>query len=155
MSRLHELYLAVSKMPRERRHAWLAEQCAEDEKLLHAVLSLLKQGLATQENHEHNAPAVDIEATQVGEQPKMTAAAESGETSSVGLSPQPKSLNLVGKIVGHYKLLQQIGEGGMGVVYVAEQEKPVRRKVAIKIIKPGMDSKEVIARFEAERQAWQ
>jgi WD40 repeat protein/serine/threonine protein kinase len=58
-----------------------------------------------------------------------------------------------GTRVGPYKLLQQIGEGGMGVVYMAEQEQPVRRKVALKIIKPGMDSKAVVARFEAERQA--
>jgi serine/threonine protein kinase/tetratricopeptide (TPR) repeat protein len=58
-----------------------------------------------------------------------------------------------GTRVGPYKLLQQIGEGGMGVVYMAEQEQPVRRKVALKIIKPGMDSKQVVARFEAERQA--
>ena len=55
--------------------------------------------------------------------------------------------------IGPYTIREQIGEGGMGVVYVAEQSEPVQRKVAIKIIKPGMDSKEVIARFEAERQA--
>ena len=59
----------------------------------------------------------------------------------------------VGAIVGNYKLREKIGEGGMGVVYLAEQTKPVRRKVALKIIKPGMDTREVIARFEAERQA--
>ena len=58
-----------------------------------------------------------------------------------------------GPKIGRYKLLQQIGEGGMGVVYMAEQEEPVRRKVALKIIKLGMDTKQVIARFEAERQA--
>ena len=58
-----------------------------------------------------------------------------------------------GTIIGPYKLLQQIGEGGMGVVFMAEQAEPVRRKVALKIIKPGMDSRQVIARFEAERQA--
>ena len=58
-----------------------------------------------------------------------------------------------GTCIGPYKLLQQIGEGGMGIVYMAEQEKPVRRRVALKIIKPGMDTKQVIARFEAERQA--
>ena len=58
-----------------------------------------------------------------------------------------------GTRIGPYKLLQQIGEGGMGVVYMAEQDEPVRRKVALKIIKPGMDSAQVIARFEAERQA--
>ena len=58
-----------------------------------------------------------------------------------------------GDRIGRYKLLQQIGEGGMGVVYMAEQEEPVRRRVALKIIKLGMDTKQVVARFEAERQA--
>ncbi len=56
-------------------------------------------------------------------------------------------------MIGPYKLLQKIGEGGMGAVFMAEQEKPVRRKVALKLIKPGMDTGQVIARFEAERQA--
>jgi WD40 repeat protein len=58
-----------------------------------------------------------------------------------------------GDCIGRYKLLQQIGEGGCGVVYMAEQEEPVRRRVALKVIKLGMDTKSVIARFEAERQA--
>src|SRR5204863_5226047 len=58
-----------------------------------------------------------------------------------------------GSLIGPYKLLEQIGEGGMGLVYMAEQHRPVRRLVALKLIKPGMDSKQVIARFEAERQA--
>ncbi len=58
-----------------------------------------------------------------------------------------------GDKIGHYKLLQQIGEGGCGVVYMAEQEEPVQRRVALKVIKLGMDTKSVIARFEAERQA--
>jgi serine/threonine protein kinase len=58
-----------------------------------------------------------------------------------------------GTFIGPYKLLEQIGEGGMGLVYVAEQEHPIKRRVALKIIKPGMDSKQVVARFEAERQA--
>lgn len=58
-----------------------------------------------------------------------------------------------GARIGPYKLMEQIGEGGFGVVYVAEQQKPVRRQVALKIVKPGMDTKEVIARFEAEQQA--
>lgn len=56
-------------------------------------------------------------------------------------------------MIGHYKLLEEIGHGGMGTVYMAQQTEPVKRKVALKVIKPGMDSKEVIARFEAERQA--
>jgi eukaryotic-like serine/threonine-protein kinase len=59
----------------------------------------------------------------------------------------------IGRNVGRYKLLQRIGEGGCGVVYMAEQEEPVRRRVALKIIKLGMDTKSVIARFDAERQA--
>jgi len=58
-----------------------------------------------------------------------------------------------GTVIGRYKLLQKIGEGGCGVVYMAEQEEPVRRRVALKVIKLGMDTKSVIARFEAERQA--
>src|SRR5688500_7603728 len=58
-----------------------------------------------------------------------------------------------GSVIGPYKLLEQIGEGGFGVVFMAEQAHPVRRKVALKVLKPGMDSRQVIARFEAERQA--
>src|SRR5262249_16900209 len=56
-------------------------------------------------------------------------------------------------VIGPYKLLQQIGEGGMGTVFMAEQQQPVQRKVALKVVKPGMDSRQVLARFEAERQA--
>src|SRR5215468_3457592 len=58
-----------------------------------------------------------------------------------------------GTVIGPYKLMEQIGEGGMGLVFVAEQQQPVRRKVALKVIKPGMDTRQVVARFEAERQA--
>src|SRR5262249_42882151 len=58
-----------------------------------------------------------------------------------------------GAVIGPYKLLEQIGEGGFGVVFMAEQTQPVRRKVALKVLKPGMDTRQVIARFEAERQA--
>ncbi|MCA9199668.1 MAG: serine/threonine protein kinase, partial [Planctomycetales bacterium] len=58
-----------------------------------------------------------------------------------------------GSQIGRYKLLEKLGEGGFGLVFMAEQTSPVRRRVALKIIKPGMDSKEVVARFEAERQA--
>src|SRR2546422_10445903 len=58
-----------------------------------------------------------------------------------------------GTIIGHYKLLEKLGEGGFGVVYMAEQKQPIKRRVALKIIKVGMDTREVVARFEAERQA--
>lgn len=65
----------------------------------------------------------------------------------------PSETDCIGTQIGPYKLLQKIGEGGMGVVYMAEQTEPMTRKVALKLIKPGMDSRTVIARFEAERQA--
>src|SRR6516162_8343468 len=73
--------------------------------------------------------------------------AEPGATVDEPISEHP------GTAVGSYKLLEQIGEGGFGVVFMAAQTQPVRRKVALKILKPGMDTRQVIARFEAERQA--
>jgi len=78
---------------------------------------------------------------------------------AVSLMEQSRTLDFatsteqVGATIGRYRLLEQIGEGGFGVVYMAEQQQPVRRKVALKVIKPGIDSRQVIARFEAERQA--
>src|SRR5208283_4574134 len=59
----------------------------------------------------------------------------------------------VGQTLGRYKLLERVGEGGCGVVYVAEQTEPLRRRVALKVIKLGMDTRQIVARFEAERQA--
>jgi serine/threonine protein kinase/WD40 repeat protein len=70
-----------------------------------------------------------------------------------GPAGQPPAADRPGTVIGQYKLMEQIGEGGMGLVFVAEQQQPVRRKVALKIIKPGCGSRDVIARFEAERQA--
>ncbi len=64
-----------------------------------------------------------------------------------------QTLERLGSQIGPYKLLEQIGEGGFGVVFMAEQTEPVRRKVALKVLKPGMDTRQVVARFEAERQA--
>src|SRR5262249_28818861 len=66
---------------------------------------------------------------------------------------EPPASELPGAVIGHYKLIQEIGEGGMGTVYMAQQTEPVKRLVALKLIKPGMDSRHVINRFEAERQA--
>src|SRR5206468_11548303 len=81
--------------------------------------------------------------TKAGDSPEKTVA-----------SPAPDTLtDLTGTTIGRYKLLEQIGEGGFGIVYMAEQLEPVQRKVALKVIKAGMDTREVIARFEAERQA--
>src|SRR5262249_15475420 len=78
------------------------------------------------------------------------AVTELAPAQSVGLA---LSDDVVGQTIGSYKLRELLGEGGCGVVYVAEQSEPVRRRVALKLIKLGMDSKQVIARFEAERQA--
>jgi serine/threonine protein kinase/Tfp pilus assembly protein PilF len=72
---------------------------------------------------------------------------KSGTTVSVTVTEN------LGDVIGHYKLLQQIGQGGFGVVYMAQQQEPVKRRVALKIVKLGMDTKQVVARFEAERQA--
>src|SRR5262245_52882217 len=74
------------------------------------------------------------------------------EPTAAGTAPaaQPASGAFV---AGRYKLLERVGEGGMGEVWMAEQTEPVRRKVALKVVKPGMDSRAVLARFEAERQA--
>ncbi|MHC4331307.1 MAG: serine/threonine protein kinase, partial [Planctomycetota bacterium] len=71
----------------------------------------------------------------------------------VDVAPGPTPTEAPGTVIDKYKLLEKIGEGGMAIVYMAEQEQPVRRRVALKIIKLGMDTKQVIARFEAERQA--
>jgi eukaryotic-like serine/threonine-protein kinase len=68
-------------------------------------------------------------------------------------SPIVGAIESSGTVIGHYKLIEPIGEGGFGVVYLAEQQQPVRRQVALKVIKPGMDTRHVVARFEAERQA--
>jgi serine/threonine protein kinase len=66
---------------------------------------------------------------------------------------EPEITERPGTVIGPYKLLEQIGEGGFGVVFMAEQTQPMRRKVALKVLKPGMDTRQVVARFEAERQA--
>jgi eukaryotic-like serine/threonine-protein kinase len=81
------------------------------------------------------------------QQRKSSEPAEPRVVDAAGVSERP------GMTIGAYKLLEEIGAGGFGLVFVAEQLRPVRRKVALKVIKPGMDTREVIARFEAERQA--
>src|SRR4029453_15936532 len=82
-------------------------------------------------------------------EPAAAAAAQILSAAEAALEPEiPET-----RRIGPYKLLQKVGEGGYGVVYMAEQEEPIRRRVALKIIKLGMDTKNVIARFEAERQA--
>jgi serine/threonine protein kinase len=113
------------------RAAYLGQACGEDAGLRAEVDSLLRAlDQAGNFMRQPAAPAHDPVATRDGP-----------------LAERP------GTVVGPYKLMEQIGEGGMGLVFVAEQQQPVRRKVALKIIKPGMGSRDVIARFEAERQA--
>jgi eukaryotic-like serine/threonine-protein kinase len=80
-------------------------------------------------------------------------AGQSPEASAAATSAEPLQVEQPGTVIGPYKLIQQIGEGGMGTVYMAQQTEPVKRAVALKIIKAGMDTRQVIARFEAERQA--
>ncbi|MBW3599199.1 MAG: serine/threonine protein kinase, partial [Planctomycetes bacterium] len=125
---------AVDKPPQAEREAYLAEACGDDAELRRRVEALLAAC---------NEPASFLERPAVAADPQEAA------PTLVAESIREES----GSAIGPYKLLQEIGQGGMGVVFMAEQTTPVRRKVALKIIKPGMDSQQVIARFEAERQA--
>src|SRR5262245_35930811 len=85
--------------------------------------------------------------------PVVEAAPVDSETPPPGQPPKDSlRTEQTGQLLGRYRLLEQLGEGGFGTVWMAEQEEPVRRKVALKIIKLGMDTRQVIARFEAERQ---
>jgi eukaryotic-like serine/threonine-protein kinase len=124
-----EIFTEAIQLPIEERAAFLDRACAEDEELRRKIESLLRS---------------NDRAGAFLEQPPVTVG-EGRARASAGEKP--------GDRVDRYKLLQQIGEGGCGVVFMAEQEEPVRRRVALKIIKPGMDTESVIARFEAERQA--
>ena len=117
------LYQALEFPPAERA-AYLAGACGDDQELRRKVETLLL------------------------DQEEADGSMEGASTLSIGsISESP------GTFIGRYKLLQKLGEGGMGIVYMAEQTEPVTRKVALKIIKLGMDTKQVVARFEAERQA--
>jgi eukaryotic-like serine/threonine-protein kinase len=122
------------------RRAFLDEACAGQPELRARIESLLE---AAEEAEGFFKDASRFEL------PPASEAGELGEDFN-GESPVTEGL---GTRISHYKLLQKIGEGGCGIVYMAEQEEPVRRRVALKIIKLGMDTKSVIARFEAERQA--
>jgi serine/threonine protein kinase len=109
--------------------AYLDEACAGEEALRRRVEVLLQAHAGADSLFDHSGP------------------------SPVTTVDEPAVAECPGMVIGPYKLLEQIGEGGFGVVFMAEQQQPVRRKVALKVVKPGMDSKQVIARFEAERQA--
>ena len=120
---------AVEKKTAAERIAYLEETCGGDVKLRADVEALLKAHYEADNSFLKSPPGIDVT---LDDSP---------------LAERP------GTRIGRYKLLELIGEGGFGVVYMAEQEKPIRRKVALKIIKLGMDTKQVIGRFEAERQA--
>jgi len=126
---------AVEKESPQERAAFLEAACGGDADLrlgVEALLSAREQAGAFLE----------------GPPPGVLQAGEDARAWGAELWPEA-----VGSVVGRYKLLERIGEGGMGVVYMAEQAHPVRRKAALKIIKPALDTRQVIARFEAERQA--
>ncbi|MCI0539458.1 MAG: hypothetical protein L0Z50_29970, partial [Verrucomicrobiales bacterium] len=126
---LFERAVAISSP--EERMAFLSDACGHDAELRERVERLLAA-------HEQAGGFIRAREQEYGSAPITLASP---------LSEGP------GTRIGRYKLLQIIGEGGMGAVYMAEQEEPVRRRVALKIIKMGMDTRQVVARFEAERQA--
>jgi len=123
------IFKAAVKLPPEHRAAYLDQACGSNSALRAEVESLL---------HAHNATCTFLEDVPAGHDPTE-------DYQPIAERP--------GTVIGPYKLMEQIGEGGFGLVFVAEQQHPIRRKVALKIIKPGMDTRDVIARFEAERQA--
>jgi serine/threonine protein kinase len=132
-SEVKSIFLAASEKPAAERAAYLDEATAGDTILRARVEALLQA---------HDNPDSFLK------EPAAAAGATIDFSSAdPPLSEQP------GTQIGPYKLLEQIGEGGMGVVFMAEQFQPIRRRVALKVIKPGMDTRQVIARFEAERQA--
>jgi serine/threonine protein kinase len=124
----------------EQRRQFLDQACGADKALREQVEKLLALSQGAGDFFKECAPALEVAAADAGQ---VLLAAESALEADVPESKQ----------IGPYKLLQKLGEGGYGVVYMAEQEQPIRRRVALKIIKLGMDTKNVIARFEAERQA--
>ena len=133
------VFSAARRLPPEERAAYLDEACAGDAVLRQQVENLLRAGEEAGVFLQQPAPGAQRPA-HGGASPNLPpTVAAAGEKA--------------GDRIGRYKLLQQIGEGGCGVVYMAEQQQPVRRRVALKVIKLGMDTKSVIARFEAERQA--
>jgi serine/threonine protein kinase len=135
------VFSAARRLPLELRASYLDEVCSGDAALRQRMAELLEA--IDEADGFLQAPAPGAPRTPNPQDP-------AGSRSTIQVVvPSEK----IGDRIGRYKLLQQIGEGGCGVVYMAEQEKPVRRRVALKVIKLGMDTRSVIARFEAERQA--
>jgi serine/threonine protein kinase len=124
----------------EQRRAYLDQACGDNAELRQRVEALLRAYDEAGSFLDKPAATMDTRAIARGQWLEVNALSEA-------------ALEGVGSRIQQYKLLQQIGEGGMGVVFMAEQQEPVKRMVALKVIKAGMDSAQVIARFEAERQA--
>ena len=140
LQKARDLFLhAVGKLPPEQWDSYVVEACGGDVELAQQVAHLLQ--VHREAGSFLNRPADGVGATGAFDP------APGYET--VAIHPRESA----GTVIGPYKLLQKIGEGGMGTVYMAEQTEPIKRKVALKVIKPGMDSRQVVARFEAERQA--
>ncbi len=136
--RVRDVFVAAVRLPPNQWDAFLKEACAGDEELRRQVSELLQE-------HQQAGSFLDRPAVPpptIGDCDPATDGA-----THVAIQDGP------GTVIGPYKLLQQIGEGGMGVVYMAEQTEPVERRVALKIIKAGMDTRQVVARFEGERHA--
>src|ERR1044071_2119880 len=131
-------FSAALELRGSERAAYLDKACRDDDALRRRIETLL-------DDYEKAIPF--LQDPLAGSQ--AFPSDDSGPTGPSSMSPSEK----VGAHLGRYKLLQQIGEGGCGIVYMAEQQEPVRRRVAVKVIKLGMDTRRVIARFEAERQA--
>jgi serine/threonine protein kinase len=146
--RVKELFVALLDLPDpQARQAFLQRECGADAELRQRLEALLKA-------HEHPDSVLDRPLAAVGGPLDAGATGSQAPASDPADSPHRGPDEEVGTVIaGRYKLLEQIGEGGMGTVWVAEQTQPVRRKVALKLIKAGMDSKTVLSRFEAERQA--
>ena len=128
----------------DERQAYVEQACGDGMDLRHQVERLLQA-------HFHGRSILDAPA--VGPVGSGQEAGGSNADLSTAACQPPTAAEAPGTLIGPYKLLEQIGEGGMGTVWMAQQTEPVRRVVAVKLIKPGMDSKQVLARFEAERQA--
>ncbi len=151
--RVQHLFLMALELPRSERDDWLLQQCGNDSSMLEEVRSLLAHDACGDDPLEKGLDEALVDHPYAtpnhNSLPRAISTSVPGEAATLHQSP----VELSGARIGPYKLLQQLGEGGMGVVYMAEQKTPVERRVALKIIKPGMDSRQVIARFEAERQA--
>src|ERR1039457_6845369 len=139
-------YAAQDVKSSDERRAFLERACAGDSDLRDVVEKMLGSQADVERFFQDSLPALKPSAEICA---VLTSAGNSGKSRAEELFVDEE----LGKRIGPYKLLQKIGEGGCGVVYMAEQEVPVRRRVALKVIKLGMDTKSVIARFEAERQA--